>query len=333
MIGALRYVALRALNMCLLVFVAVTLVFILMRFIPTDPIEALIGKLASQGTTMSEEQFNAIRQSLSDAFGLQGTLWHQYWRFMARSLLTFDFGVSFSAYPTPVNDLIGRALPWTIGLLSVSAMLGWALGNVIGVLSGVYPQRRVSKLTELVALALYPIPYYVFALVLSIAFSFVWPIFPLSVMVRGEPWTFGFVSNVIYNSFLPALSIVIGVFGWWVISSKALSSGVAQEEFVRFARLRAVPEKRVLASYIFPNTLLPQVTLLAIQLGLMFSGSILTEILFQYPGLGLLLYSAIGQGDYNLMMGIIQISIIAVAIATLIVDLLYPLVDPRIRYK
>lgn len=329
----LRYIAFRFLNFSLLVWVGVTLVFVLMRFIPVDPIEALIGNLSTQGASMSQEQMNAIRQSLTDAFGLEGTLWEQYWRFLSRNILTFDFGVSFSSYPTTVNELIGRAMPWTIGLLISAAIIGWILGNVIGLFAGIYPRRRVSQIAEFVALTLYPIPYYVLALLLSICFSYIIPIFPLSVTIRGDAWTLSFIWDVIYNSFLPALSIVIGVFGWWVISVKALSSQVNQEEFVRFARLRSIPERRVVSGYILPNTLLPQITLLAIQIGLMFSGSILTEILFQYPGLGLLLYSAVGQGDYNLMMGIIQVSIIAVAVATFLLDIFYPLLDPRVRYK
>lgn len=333
MVGTLRFIGFRLINLFLLVLIGVSLVFILMRFIPADPIETLIGNLSSQGTNMSQEQFNALRQTLTDAFGLEGTLWEQYVRFITRNLVTFDFGVSFSAFPTPVSELIGRALPWTIGLLATSAVIGWLLGNLIGLMAGIYPHLRVSKAAEIIALTLYPIPYYVLALILSIALSYVWPIFPLSVTITGEAWTFAFISNVIYNSFLPALSIVIGVFGWWVISVKALSAGVQEEEFVRFARLRGVSERRVVTHYIFPNTMLPQITILAIQISLMFSGSILTEILFQYPGIGLMLFTAVSQADYNLMMAIIQISIIAVAIATFLVDLLYPLIDPRIRYR
>lgn len=333
MVGTLRFIGFRLINLFLLVLIGVSLVFILMRFIPADPIETLIGNLSSQGTNMSQEQFDALRQTLTDAFGLEGTLWEQYVRFITRNLVTFDFGVSFSAFPTPVSELIGRALPWTIGLLATSAVIGWLLGNLIGLVAGIYPHLRISKAAEIIALTLYPIPYYVLALILSIAFSYVWPIFPLSVTITGEAWTFAFITNVIYNSFLPALSIVIGVFGWWVISVKALSAGVQEEEFVRFARLRGVSERRVVTHYIFPNTLLPQITILAIQISLMFSGSILTEILFQYPGIGLMLFTAVSQADYNLMMAIIQISIIAVAIATFLVDLLYPLIDPRIRYR
>lgn len=329
----LRYLILRLINLVLTIWVGVTAVFILMRFIPNDPIEAMIGKLNQQSSGMGEAQMNMLRDSLRVSFGLDGTWFEQYWTFLVRNFITFDYGPSLSSFPTTVGELIGRALPWTIGLLATSTLLGWMFGNLIGLFAGVFPNRTGSRIAESIAIVLYPIPYYVLALLLGILFSNVWKIFPISFSVRGEPWTLHFAGSILYNSFLPAVSIMIGIMGWWVISMKALSGAARDEEYVRFAYLRAVPEGRILTHYIFRNTLLPQVTILAIQISLIFSGSILTEILFQYPGVGLLLVTAVGQGDYNLMMSIISMSIIAVALATFLVDLTYPLLDPRIRYS
>jgi peptide/nickel transport system permease protein len=177
------------------------------------------------------------------------------------------------------------------------------------------------------------VPYYVLGLVLSIFLSYLWPIFPLTTSVQGTGWTWDFVVSVVYNSFLPAMSIVLVTFGWWLLSMRALSAGVAEEEFVHYARLKGVSERRLLGAYILRNALLPQVTFLALQLGLMFNGSIICEILFAYPGVGSLIYTAVIQGDYNLLMGTVATSIIAVATATLLVDLIYPFIDPRIRYR
>jgi len=329
----LRYILFRLLNLVLTIWVGVTAVFLVMRFIPTDPIEAMIGKLNQQSSGMSEFQMNSLRESLTVSFGLEGSLFEQYGTFLVRNFITFDYGPSLSSFPTTVAELLGRALPWTIGLLATSTVIGWVAGNLIGLYAGVFPDRRSSRIAEGIAIILYPIPYYVLALLLGILFSNVWQIFPISFHVRGEPWTIQFFLSVIYNSILPATSILVGIMGWWVISMKALSSAARDEEYVRFAYMRAVPENRIVSGYIFRNTLLPQVTILAIQISLIFSGSILTEILFQYPGVGLLLVTAVAQGDYNLMMSIISMSIIAVAIATFIVDLTYPLLDPRIRYS
>ncbi len=167
---------------------------------------------------------------------------------------------------------------------------------------------------------------------LSIFLSYVWPVFPLSTSVQGQPWTWAFAGSVVYNSFLPAMSIVLVTFGWWLLSMRALASAINEEEFVRFARIKGMSERKVLGTYVLRNALLPQVTFLALQLGLIFNGSIICEILFGYPGVGNLIYTSVIQADYNLLMGTVATSIVAVATATLLVDLAYPLIDPRVRF-
>jgi peptide/nickel transport system permease protein len=162
----------------------------------------------------------------------------------------------------------------------------------------------------------------------------VWKIFPFSFYIdANKPFGFGLIKDIIYNSALPALSIIAVNLGWWVISMKALSSSVAEEDFVYFARLKGVSEPRIMTHYVARNALLPQITMLAIRLGTIFNGALITEILFGFPGVGTLIYSSALQADYNLMLGTISFSVIGVATATLIVDLAYPFLDPRIRYR
>lgn len=329
----LRYLATRLIGYVGVILFGVTFVFFLPRFLPSDPIEAMLGKIQSQGQYMEEAQVEALRASLADAFGLTGSLWEQYGRFLKRILLTGDFGPSLAMYPTPVSQLIRDSLPWTFGLLLSTVLIAWIIGNAVGLIVGTRPHWRVSKVLEGVAVAIYPIPYYVLGLVLSIFLSYVWPIFPLTTTVQGQPWTWEFVVSVVYNSFLPAASIVIVTFGWWLLSMRALAASIAEEDFVAYARLKGIGEARLLGAYVFRNALLPQVTFLALQLGLMFNGSIICEILFAYPGVGNLIYTAVIQGDYNLLMGTVATSIIAVATATLLIDLIYPFIDPRIRFK
>ena len=236
-------------------------------------------------------------------------------------------------YPTPVRELIAQALPWTFGLLLCSVLIAWLIGNAIGLLIGTMPSSRISKVLEVVAILLYPIPYFILALVLSILFSYVWKIFPLTTTVRGPSWSWELISSVVYHSFLPALSIIAVTFGWWMLSMRALSATLMDEDFVVYAQLKGLSRPRILLRYVMPNAMLPQVTFLALQLGLMFNGSIIAEIVFNYPGLGSLIYTAILQGDYNLLMGTVSLSIVAVATATLLIDLIYPLLDPRIRNR
>lgn len=329
----LSYIAGRITVYLLVIVVGLTILFFVPRLAPTDPVESMLAKVASQGAYMEAAQVDALRQSLADSFGLGGSPVEQYRAFIQRIVLTGDFGPSLSMYPTPVSELVRNALPWTFGLLLSATLVAWILGNFVGLLAGWRPTSRSSKLMEGVAICIYPVPYYIMALILSILFSYIWPIFPLTTTIRGAPWSFDLVRSIVWNSFLPALSIVITIFGWWVISVKAQTTALKEEEFVRYARLKGLSDSRLLTRYVLPNAILPQITFLALQIGLMFNGALITEIIFDYPGVGLLIYSAVLQGDYNLLMGTISFSIIAVATATLVVDLIYPLVDPRIRHR
>ena len=328
-----RFLLTRLISYALVIWIGVTIVFFVPRFLPSDPVEAMLGRVMQQGAYMQPEQVEAMRSTLTQAFGLEGTLVEQYVGFFKRVFLTGDFGPSLAMFPTPVTELIGRALPWTVGLLLTSTFIAWLLGNIIGLLVGYRPDRRLSKLLEAIAIFVYPIPYYIAALILIIVFVHVTRIFPLSFNVRGAPWSPEFISSAIYNSILPALSIVIIGFGWWVLSMKALASGLKEEDFVYFAKLKGVSEGKVMRSYVLRNAMLPQITFLALQIGTIFNGALITEILFGYPGLGSLTTTAVLQSDYNLLMGTITISIIAVATTTLVVDIIYPLFDPRVQYK
>jgi peptide/nickel transport system permease protein len=300
---------------------------------PSNPVDNMIGRMMSVSGNTNPESMMAFRDSLNELFGLTGTLPEQYFGFLKRVLITHDFGPSLSSYPTPVMELIGRALPWTFGLLLVSTMIAWIFGNAIGLIAGYRKDKTYSRILESIAIVFYPIPYYIFALVLSILFCFLIPIFPLGFSVMGSSHSFSYWLAVLRNSFLPALSIILTGFGWWVISMKAISTGVSEEDYVFFARLKGLKENKVMTGYILPNAVLPQITTLALQIGGIFNGAMITEMIFTYPGVGTLIYTGIVQADYNLIMGAISISIVAVSFTALVVDLLYPFLDPRIRYK
>ncbi|MDW8097943.1 MAG: ABC transporter permease [Anaerolineae bacterium] len=331
--GFVRFLLSRILIYILVIWVGITTIFFIPRLMPSDPVEAMLGRVMSQGAFMEPEQVQALRQSLIASFGLEGTLGQQYVGFLKRVLLTGDFGPSLAMFPTPVMDLIRKAIPWSLFLLLSSAIIAWVIGNVIGLLSGYYRHKVYSRILEAIAVTIYPIPYYILALILIILFVYIKPIFPLSFSVQGKFPSLQFIVSTVYNSILPALSIVIAGSGWWVLSMKALSSSISEEDFVRFAKLKGVGEGKIMGQYVLRNAILPQITMLALVLGGVFNGALITEILFAYPGLGTLIYTAVLQADYNLLMGTISLSIIAVATATFLVDLLYPFFDPRIRYR
>ena len=329
----LRFLVARTITFLLVVWIGVTTVFFIPRLLPNNPVDAMLGRVSTQGAFMTPAGAAAMRASLNDLFGVKGSVFDQYVSFLRRVFVSHDFGPSIAMYPTQVSTLIGNAVPWTLGLLLTSTVLAWVLGNLIGLLAGYRSNKATSRILEAVSMFLYPIPYYILALVLLIMFTYVFPIFPISNSIVGDGLSWEHIQSILYNSTLPALSIVIVGIGWWVISMKALASDIAEEDFVQFARLKGLGEARIMARYVLPNAILPQITVLALQLGSVFGGALITEVLFSYPGLGTLTYNAILQSDYNLIMGTISLSVVAVAFAAYVIDLLYPLLDPRIRHK
>jgi peptide/nickel transport system permease protein len=328
-----KFLASRLVTYFLVIWIGMTIVFFVPRAMPSNPVEAVLGRMNSTGSTMEPAQLEAMRATLNEIYGLQGTLLEQYLNFIQRALFNGNFGPSLAMYPTTVNSLIAQALPWTLALLLTSTLIAWILGNTIGLITGYKRNAAYSRVLEAIAIFVYPIPYYMLALILIILFVYVNPIFPLTFNVRGAPMSLEFISSAIYNSVLPALSIIVVSFGWWVLSMKALAAGISEEDYVSFARLKGVSETGIMGRYVLRNAILPQITLLALQIGTIFNGALIAEVLFGYPGLGTLTYTAVLQADYNLLMGTITVSIIAVATATLVVDLAYPLFDPRIQYK
>jgi peptide/nickel transport system permease protein len=274
-------------------------------------------------------------EDLTEMYGLEGSMLQQYGAFWTR-LFRGDFGVSFFQFPTPVMKLISTALPWTLGLLLCTTFLSWTLGNIIGGLAGYHSRRRWSKVLDTIAMIVRPLPYYIFAFALLLLFGYVFKLFPVAggtAIGRQAAFTWDYIADVLNHAFLPAMSLVILGGAIWFQTMKLLVQNVKSEDFVQYAKLGGVKEQRIVSRYVIRNAMLPQITALGLLLGQIFSGALITEIVFSYPGLGTLLYNAIVTGDYNLIIGITTISIVAITTAILVVDLLYPLVDPRVRYN
>jgi len=331
----LRYIIARFITYILIILIGITIVFIAPRFTPRDPVLNLIARITSQGAFMDPEAVKSMQDSLLETFGLKGTLFQQYINFLKRAI-RWDFGPSLSVFPTPVNQLIKQSLPWTIGLLLTTTIISWIVGNLIGLVAG-YKDNKLSKALEALAIIVYPIPYYIMALILILLFVYLLPLFPMSVggySIGMKPsFSLRFILSVLQNSFLPALSMIIVGYGWWFISMKALTATIKDSDYVFFARAKGLTDNKIMRRYVLRNALLPQMTQLAMVLGNIFGGALLTEMLFTYPGIGTLMYSAISNSDFNLMMGIATLSVTAVATAGLLIDFIYPFIDPRIRYK
>lgn len=316
----------------LTIFVGITIIFFLQHLMPSDPIEQMINRMVSKGNSMTPDEINAVRETLNLQYGLSGSLWEQYVAMLGR-LIRFDFGLSISNYPTPVKDIIGQALPYTAVLMLTTTILSWIIGNIIGLLAGFKKEKWYSKTLETISMCIYPIPYFIIALIMLIMMAHVNNWFPLIPSFTSFTFSWSWFGSAIYNSFMPALSLMLVGTGWWIISMKSLASNVSEEEYVAYGRLKGLSEVSIGYRYVFRNSILTQVTALALHIGSAFGGSLMCEIIFSYPGVGMMINKAISNGDYNLLTGIIFISIFAISTATLVVDLIYPLLDPRVRYN
>jgi peptide/nickel transport system permease protein len=331
----LGYVLPRIGQYIMVVFVGVSVTFIIPRLSPTDPVQAQINRTMTSGMQYTQEMLDDFRVSLTALYGLEGSTFNQYLEFWHR-LFRGDLGRSLSSFPTPVVELISRSMPYTLGLLLTASIISWILGNLLGGLASYYPKNKFLGTIDVLSQAIRPIPYYIMALLLVILFAYIWPIFP----IRGAypmgmlpSYTLRFVLTVLYHSILPALSLVIGGIGGWFIGMKSLTSNIISEDYVVYAETAGLKERKVLFGYVMRNALLPQITGLALSLGMIFNGALILEVIFTYPGVGLLAYQAILSTDYTLIMGIAIFSIIGIATASLILDLIYPLFDPRVRYQ
>jgi peptide/nickel transport system permease protein len=328
------YLIPRLFQYILVIFVGVTAVFIIPRLSPTDPVQRTITQLRSMGGSLDPASMNAFVEDLNELYGLKGSMLQQYGAFWQR-LFHGDFGVSFFQFPTPVSELIAISLPWTLGLLLTTTVLGWAIGNIVGGVAGYFSRARWSRILDTLTMVIRPIPYYIFAFALLLLLAYVFKLFPVSGgtdIGRKAEFSLAYISDVLRHAFLPALSLVLLGAAVWFQTMKLIVQNVNAEDFVQYAKLGGIKEGKIVSRYVIRNAMLPQITGLALVLGQIFSGALITEIVFSYPGLGTLLYNAIITGDYNLIMGITALSIVAITTAILIIDLLYPLFDPRVRF-
>jgi peptide/nickel transport system permease protein len=334
MTGYPAYLLTRLGQFALVVFIGINIAFVVTHATPIDPVEQSIAVSTQFGST-NPEAVEMMRQSLKELYGLQGGLWDQYVSFWRR-IAGGDFGPSLSAFPTPVSTLIGRALPWTVALLVISTLLTWVLGNLLGGLAGYYRSNRALRFAGILAMAFHPIPYYIVAFLLLIVFGYLWPILPISggaTMNLERGWSWAFVLSLLQHGILPVASLALVGLGGWFMGMRSLVSNIVTEDYVAYAELAGVERQRILRSYVMRNALVPQVTGLAMSLGAIFNGAIITEQVFGYPGIGSLLVSAVHAGDYSLVLGITSVSILAVSAAVLLIDLVYPLLDPRVKAR
>jgi len=328
-----EYLIRRFLLFLVTLWLGATILFILPRLAAGDPATAMMARMRQQGSRVENSQ--SIIESWRARFGLDEPLPLQYLRYLL-NLIRGDMGYSLSFFPATVSDLMLRALPWTIGLLTVATLISFVLGTTIGALMGWRATPAVLKTVLPFSLVFTSIPAFMLSILLIYVFGFTLKWFPYSGGYgRGLTvgWNSTFILSVLDHSILPAASLIFVSMGFSALSMRGMMISVTSEDYLVLARLKGLSRSWIFWRYAVRNSILPQVTALALALGGVVAGATLVETMFSYPGMGHLMYQAITTQDYSLIGGIGFILILATATAVFALDLLYPLIDPRITYK
>lgn len=324
---------LRRIGMFLLVvFVTATINFFVPRLAPGNPIGAITSRMAgaSTGIENGKEMFDAYRTR----FGLDQPLYIQYAKYMWNTL-HLDFGQSLSAYPADVSDIILPAIGWSLGLIGVSVLFTFAFGIAVGALLAWKGTPELVRAVLPITLIGGVLPYYLLGMLLLYAFAFSTKLLPTSGAVDSgiaHDLSWPYIASVLRHAILPAASIVLTSLGSFALTMRGLMVNTIGEDYMLLADAKGLPKRRILWWYAVRNAIPPQLTHLAIALGYVVSGAILVEIVFSYPGLGYQLWQSIVNSDYTVIQAITLVLAVSVGLSVLIIDLIYPRLDPRVTY-
>ena len=320
-----RYFGKKLLIYLLTFFVAVTIDWMIPRFMPGDPVQILISRAGLQGTAV-----NQMYTFYLQAFGLDIPIWKQYINFWI-ALFQGDLGVSIFLFPTPVKEVIMKAIPYDIALLIPAILASWFAGNKFGAFAA--RNKKLDNTVLPIGYILTATPYMWLGILLAWTFGIILQVFPIaggySFSMRPH-LSWNFIWSLFQHWFLPCLSLFIVQFGGWAIGMRNLIIYELESDYSHFLEMLGAPKKLV-RKYAFRNALLPQLSGLALQLGVIVTGALSTEVVFSYPGIGYLILQAIHNEDYFLLQGCFLFVVIGVLLANFIIDIVYIIVDPRIR--
>lgn len=329
----LRLILKRLVFLLLVIWSASTIVFFIPRLSDTNPIRERFAELARTGG-FSPADLEKIIASYTEQFGLNAPLIEQYRDYLG-NIATLDFGVSLNKYPTTVLQVITQAIPWTLTLLLVTTVFSFIIGNLLGALSAWPRAPRWVRMVATPFVLLTGVPPVIMGVLLLFFIGFQLKLFPLggaySIGIVPNWSSFGFWLDLLKHQVLPALSLILGSVGGWVLSMRGMGVTIQGEDYVNFAEHKGLTGGRIFRDYYLRNTLLPQVTGLALALGTVVTSAIVVEGLFGLPGIGTALNNAIRANDFPVIYGIVLFITAAVATLMVLMEFVYPLLDPRIR--
>lgn len=319
----------------LTLWAAITLNFFIPRLMPGSPELALRERFSKGGARISTEQLRTILAEFG--FDPDRNIGLQYLAYL-KAMVTGHWGVSIgSSLGTPVTTLIGHALPWTLGLVGIATVLAFALGTMIGIVAGWRRGGVVDSVVPSMFVVTSALPYFWVALVLIALFAMGSnPLLPNDFNYdQGLQPGFSatFVLSVLKHGILPAATIVVTAVGGWILTMRNNMITTLAEDYVRMARAKGIPGRRIMMTYAARNAFLPNLSGFAMSLGFVIAGTILVEYVFNYPGLGYMFYNATVSTDYPLLQALFLLVTVAVLVCVLLVDFAVFLLDPRARAK
>jgi peptide/nickel transport system permease protein len=307
-------------------FVAVTFNFFLPRLMPGDPSARIIASFQGR---LNESQVEAIRRS----YGFTGALWEQYITYLG-SVARLDFGISTVQFPEPTASLLFYGATWTLVLVGLAIFFAFFIGSFMGIHAAWNRGGFFDSFFTPINVMMNAFTPAIVALVLFYAFSLQLKWFPLGRAHNPELMgglTFEFIGSVLYHATLPVLSIFLVSFGGWHLGMRNVMINLLNEDFVTLARAKGLSDNRVKYRYVARNAILPQITALALSIGFMLGGALVTEQVFNYPGLGKFAFTAIQSRDYSFIQGQLLLLTSAVLVANLLSDIANVILDPRLR--
>jgi peptide/nickel transport system permease protein len=316
----------------LTLWAALTLNFFIPRFMPGNPLQSLRDR------THNKLSPQALQQMLT-SFGFKPneSIAVQYVEYL-KNMVTGDWGVSIgAALGEPVTELIGQALPWTLGLVGVTTVLAFLLGSLIGISAAWRRGTWIDSVLPSIFVVTSALPYFWVGLLLILLFS-VWTngFLPSDFNYDStlQPsWSVPFIGNVLQHAVLPGATIVVTSIGGWILTMRNTMITTLAEDYIRMGRAKGLSSRRIMYGYAARNALLPNLSGFGMSLGFVISGAILVEYVFNYPGLGYLLYNAVQNSDYPLMQALFMLFTVVLLVAVLLCDLATTWLDPRVREK
>jgi len=330
----IRLIVKRLLFLFLVVWAASTIVFFIPRLSPRNAIRERFAELARMGG-FSPGDLEKIIASYTQQFGLDKPLWEQYFSYLG-NILRLDFGYSLQRYPSTVVDLIMQSIPWTLGLLLVTTIISFVIGNLLGAIAAWPKAPRWTRAVATPFVLLTGVPPVIMGVLLLFFVGFRMKLLPLggaySIGIVPD-WSIAFALDMLKHQILPALSLILGSVGGWVLSMRGMGITIQGEDYVNFAEHKGLNGSVIFRDYYLRNALLPQVTGFALALGTVVTSAIVVEGIFGLPGIGTTLNNAIRSNDFPVIYGIVLFITIAIAALMTLLEFIYPLLDPRIRHE